>query len=198
MLYSEFYYTDAGVLGNNPLQYNGASIYDPNFNLGGHQPRGHDQWELIYNRYRVLSCKFECFVKSGAASPMFAPVLCLVRQNPNQSQAPRSGPDAFVDMKEVKKLFNNTYTPGYNQKVVHKIKGVGTTAAALGISRSEARDGHLHSAAFGSSPTRPWYWELYVIHPILGLGPLTDLHFSLTIKLSYKVLMYEPKQIGQS
>ncbi len=32
------------------------SLFDPDFNTGGHQPRGRDQWSGIYQEYYVPSC----------------------------------------------------------------------------------------------------------------------------------------------
>lgn len=35
-------------------QFRLNSIYDPDAEVGGHQPLGHDQWNAFYNRYRVI------------------------------------------------------------------------------------------------------------------------------------------------
>jgi len=42
----------AGLVGHYLFRCN--SIYDPNYTGIGHQPYGHDQYQLIYNQYQVL------------------------------------------------------------------------------------------------------------------------------------------------
>lgn len=44
--------------------FNLNSPFDPNRTGGGHQPYGYDQITLMYNRYRVLSCKWSIVVGS--------------------------------------------------------------------------------------------------------------------------------------
>lgn len=34
------------------------SLFDPDASGGGHQPAYHDQWAVLYNHYRVLSCRW--------------------------------------------------------------------------------------------------------------------------------------------
>ena len=36
-----------------------SSIYDPNFGLGGSQPRGYDQLDALYGKYRCYGFKYD-------------------------------------------------------------------------------------------------------------------------------------------
>lgn len=43
--------------GSAPYKFMLNSIYDPDVTATGHQPRGHDQWANIYDKYCVVGCK---------------------------------------------------------------------------------------------------------------------------------------------
>lgn len=37
--------------------FRASSAYDPDFSLGGHQPKGFDEWMTVYNHYTVVGAK---------------------------------------------------------------------------------------------------------------------------------------------
>jgi len=53
-------YLDTRELGptssSTQINYRLNSIFDPQYSVGGHQPAFHDQWALLYQRYRVVGC----------------------------------------------------------------------------------------------------------------------------------------------
>jgi hypothetical protein len=51
-------FTLATVTGTQAL-FRLNSIFDPNAAVGGHQPYGYDQMAALYNRYRVLACRWK-------------------------------------------------------------------------------------------------------------------------------------------
>lgn len=50
------------------FQYRAASIFDPDAQVGGHQPFGHDQMDLFYKTYRVNKSMIKIVAVDGAAS----------------------------------------------------------------------------------------------------------------------------------
>lgn len=46
-------------------QFNANSVYDPDRTGGGHQPYGHDQLALMFNKYRVFKIRYLCEVIPG-------------------------------------------------------------------------------------------------------------------------------------
>jgi len=48
------------------------SLYDPNFTAGGHQPYGFDQFNTVYNKYKVTGVSIEVMFVNAAENTMFA------------------------------------------------------------------------------------------------------------------------------
>ncbi len=46
-------------------QFNANSVYDPDRTGTGHQPYGHDQLSLLFNRYRVMRFQYLCEIVPG-------------------------------------------------------------------------------------------------------------------------------------
>lgn len=58
--YSELYaQTYGGLAVPSIYQWRLQSIFDPNLTGVGHQPLGHDQFQLLYNRYRVYGVRYK-------------------------------------------------------------------------------------------------------------------------------------------
>lgn len=57
--------TTAGLSGDQKFRLN--SLFDSDYSGGGHQPRGHDQWSFLYERYRVDACKVQVICGSSSA-----------------------------------------------------------------------------------------------------------------------------------
>lgn len=59
MRYSQVISLDPGLAGTGHWLFRANSIFDPDFTGAGHQPYGHDTYELIYNHYQVIKsvCK---------------------------------------------------------------------------------------------------------------------------------------------
>ena len=58
--YSEPFVTTIPIAGQGmAFSFNLNSIYDPNRTGTGHQPMGHDQWAVFYQRYRVYGVTYD-------------------------------------------------------------------------------------------------------------------------------------------
>lgn len=61
--YSDVFVRTPG-LANDDYVFNLNSIFDPDRTGTGHQPLGRDQWNNFYNRYRVISCTADIYIKN--------------------------------------------------------------------------------------------------------------------------------------
>lgn len=57
--YAEVVTVNLGTAAFGTLRMNLNSLYDPNQSGIGHQPYGFDQLATLYNRYRVIGCKYK-------------------------------------------------------------------------------------------------------------------------------------------
>lgn len=58
MIYSDFFTLQSAI--GSPVQiriFSASGLFDPDFSLGGHQPRGFDQLMALYDRYVVTNAK---------------------------------------------------------------------------------------------------------------------------------------------
>ena len=105
MKYAETYVAALGGGTYAPFVLNLNSIFDPNRTGGGHQPYAHDTLSTLYNRYRVISCRYRVAVNSSdnatdlqlaviPTNEAIAPItISEVRENPRAKyvlQAPRN------------------------------------------------------------------------------------------------------------
>lgn len=73
--------------------FNGNDIFDPDFSGGGHQPRGHDQWAVFYQKYFVHSCTASVKVSNTTYVGDEAGVLSL---HQNDSTVPSFAPTSAM------------------------------------------------------------------------------------------------------
>lgn len=71
----------SGVFGNE-YRFRLNSLYDPDYAGGGHQPYGYDQFNGVYQKYRVDKCSWRIsFTTPGASND----VLCALTVSPGTS-----------------------------------------------------------------------------------------------------------------
>lgn len=178
MKYAEAFETNVANAYN--FTFNLNSIYDPNRTGTGHQPYGHDQLALLYNRYRVIGCRYVVQAYSGS-SPIRFGILPA-----NEVKSVGTVSELIENPRAQYKL----QIPGGNTQV---IKGNAYIPAITGRSKTQYMSDDRYQASFGASPA-----EL----AILNICALTMAEVGVTVQfqitLEYLVEVFDVIPLGQS
>jgi len=92
------------------------SIFDPNQGGIGHQPYGFDQLAGLYNRYRVIGCKYHVYCTSSDGTPLqVAAIPTNETISPGSISEIRENPRAKYIMQgtgaALRKVSGNVYIP---------------------------------------------------------------------------------------
>lgn len=161
--------------------FHANGIFDPDVSGVGHQPRGHDQYGVLYDDYVVLGSK----ITINGFSPGNAEPWLLAVSAEESATGTSIIPEDVVELPGGRFSFKSAY------KETHKnIKSSVSVAKFLNRSGGLQDDSDL-VAAFGSSPTTPIYWRIVSI-PV-GAGA------SATVKLigwiDYRVMLLNPTKV---
>jgi len=194
--------------------FRGNGIYDPYAGVGGHQPRGFDQYMAIYQTFTVSgsSCKasfqYEYYDGPTQASVSAYNNLIQCRQDP--TTAPEECPALSSVIVGIRKASSTFLTDSVaNQlekdKMVHA--SLVPTAAAKNLSmKGTTKEFFGKTALTGSSgftgsdsadPTEQWLWHVWC-------GRASDnvqsdlVRIVAFVTLEYDVIFTEPKQLTQS
>lgn len=161
-------------------KFNLNSIYDPDFTGGGHQPYGHDQFQALYNRYRVISCSYVVTGYSGSTGICYgvlpgneqitATTLAELRENPRAR-------------------FITQYPGGSTTKLTGKVY----LPSLMGRTKTQYMADDRYQSIFGASPQETAFLN------VTGLD-LSEAGASInwTITLTYTVEVFDVKPLAQS
>ncbi len=146
--------------------WRGSSIEDPQFTVGGHQPRFHDQWNAMYVRYQVNACKVVCRILQIGTNHDAARCYLIASDS---SAAPTA-----IDYCEHNGVRKAVIGQGKPSAMLSLYR---TTRSVLGPKRAgQAASG----ANFGLNPVDEWFFK-FGIHNDNVAGTLTvDVEFTLT------------------
>lgn len=165
-------------------KWNLNSIYDPNRTGVGHQPYGYDQLSALYNRYRVISCKYVLSAVSDTANIAYA---CLPA---NDTATVISN---VSEARENPRCKYATQNPGGNLKV---LKGNVYLPALAGQTRTQYMSDDRFQAQVGNSPG-----ELLVLN-VFGQGmnddPVFNPNITYNILLEFTVEWFDIQNFEQS
>lgn len=136
-------YTGVGVSAYYQFRVN--SIFDPNLTGIGHQPLGHDEWQLFYNRYRVRGMKYRVTFTNTSATDQVEFALQL---------RPNSTVDTnFDSIREspITTARGILGTEGSGQ-ACKSASGYASVAKIRGIPRGRLQYDSDYQAVFGNSP----------------------------------------------
>lgn len=169
------------ILDNLQLRANGLT--DPEVALGGHQPRGFDQYMALYKRYVVMGSKITVLAWKRANSEA---ALVGVRVD-DALNSPDTDDFAMVENK--RSTFGVIRT---NQLVGVKLK-VGYNTKALFNRKSPVDDTDL----IGTTSADPTTQALYTVSAISATD--TDaVDIDVIIWIDYRVMLLEPLKFGAS
>lgn len=171
-------------LGQAVFRMNLNSIFDPDRTSTGHQPYGHDTFQSLYNRYRVISCHYVVSAISSNGSNLqiatlpaneefVAPTISDYRENPRGKYA--------------------LQVPGAPVKV---LKGTVNLPSLTGRTKSQYMADDRYQAQFGTSPSELMVLNCNASHADESIITTTGAIFNIT--LVYKVELFDPKNLAQS
>lgn len=168
--------TGSGIIIKDYL-FRGNSLFDPDYQLGGTQPLGYDQWSAFYNRYMVFGSKIRVqFINLSSLDPLYTSVVPI-----GDAAALTPYNDAISELPYVR---TSILSNGSGSKTVGFLNSYMRTKKIFGISGSI--DPEEYGATTGTGPNQEWYWAIRA-YSIPG-NPLTATAF---VTLTYYVRFFD-------
>lgn len=167
-------------------QWNLNSIFDPNRTGTGHQPYGHDTFQTLYNRYRVIGCHWAIYAFPNA-------------NNANIQIAALPANEAFstLSVSEVRENPRAKYVvvaAGGDPKV---LRGYTSLPSLMGRTKAQYMADDRFQATYGSSPSELGLLNTFV-HYIGESGSITNVAIDYNIELKFVVESFDAKNLAQS
>lgn len=177
--YSDYGVVNPGVAGiASSITFNFSSVYDPNVSGVGHQPLGHDQLALLFERYQVWKVDFhvEFSVPSDTAS-------CRVGYRISDSSTAVSSETELIENGNSEWAL---LTPFDGSRSHVKFTGTVNIPEVHGLSYKQYMANDDYGASFGSNPAEAAYFFVWAD----GLGVDTA-----SINVAYH-FVYHTKVMG--
>lgn len=165
-------------------QYRANSIFDPDYTGAGHQPMGHDQLALLYNKYRVTGLKYEVIFSN--TSPVYQGEV-IVQFRPNLTLSATFDDAMESPYRTYKVLGAETSGPV-------TLRGTVALDKVYGVSRKYFLNDDVFQANIGANPSSTIAMNVYAQNQTTG----TALTVLARVNLVYMVEFYERKVLGQS
>lgn len=167
-------------------RFNLNSIFDPNRTGTGHQPYGHDTMATLYNRYRVIGCKY-----SIQSVPYQQVTLVTCAQPANEELY--TGATLCSEARENPRAKYITQSYG---AAVKTLSGYVSIPSLTGRTKAQYMADDRYQALFGQSPQ-----EFAILNVLVGFADdrsTTAAGTQLTVTLEYLVECFDVKHLGQS
>jgi len=157
-------------------------IFDPDVQLGGHQPMGFDQYMALYTRFRVVGAKISCTFVANDSTSLNSSALCGILKSTSSS-------------------FSGTVnTTIENDKCVYRVIQLGDTSRPLTLKYSTKKsqgiknimDNYELSGTVIGSPAIQDYFHVWTgnVNPSNDAEPV-----DIQIHISYSVIFSDPVQL---
>lgn len=184
----QFTLNGLGTASSNAFRMN--SIYDPDHTGTGHQPMWHDQFAVVYSKYRVLGSKIKAVwtVRSinGDETGIVGPWVCGLAM----SQTPTLTANTSTALMEYSDSQSRMVTDRQGGSSEVTLYGRYSPKKDLGFDKTEPDVG----ANFGANPTTGFYAIPWVVDPTTVNSSIAV----LTVEIEYLVEVFEAKQPDQS
>lgn len=159
------------------------SIYDPNRTGLGHQPYGHDTFQSLYNRYRVIACSYIACPTSLTNTPLEVAAL------------PANEEFVAANISEYRENPRCRYTIVTSGGGARMLKGKVSIPSLVGRTSAQYKADDRYQAQFGSSPA-----ELAVLNLSAQnvQESTTDPSVVWNLTLVYTVECFDVKNLAQS
>lgn len=190
MRYCTSFQLDPGSAGIRAFhRFSCVSIYDPDVTGTGHQPHGHDTYQLLYNHYKVLGAKCTAIFSPTSATAGSGTMVCAIKLDDDLGEPPSDiqnvieGPDCVYDIAANADAGNNLI----------RLTKTFSPVKFLGVSKEQWRS--AASANFGNNPSEQAYFNVFAA----PLNPTVDAEaVNVQLEISYIVLLSEPKDVSPS
>lgn len=164
------------------------SIYDPDYTGTGHQPRGHDEWSLMYTKYEVYRCEMKATFHNESAIDRY-----IIAIEIDDDTLYESSVEGVMENQQNKRL--SILRPLGNPGSTMTLKKTWTQRKFL--CNGKMRDPDLDIAAFGANPLRSPVPQFRILcRPFNNSKDLQTL--PCTVELVYYCRLYDRKELPQS
>lgn len=193
-----------------PYLFRLNSLHDPNASATGHQPRGHDQWSAMYDKYCVIGAtvRVEPLYSSQTGSYQ---MMAYLDDDPTSDlytipqlrelNMPKSR-FRYVNVNQDSRGIQDKGNPNFSMKVgMKKFFGVGKKTqmffpSGIGQGDNLATDREKEYASIiGANPNATCYLKL-AAEPLPTSGSSPTVQCRVTI--NYLAVYFDPKEIGSS
>lgn len=178
-----FSLTTSGISPMGTYRFNLNSIFDPNRTGTGHQPYGHDTFQTLYNRYRVIKCTYNIVATS---STNYAVQVAAIPGNEEIAVA------TATEARENPRCRYVVQGVGSPLKV---LKGTVHIPSLVGRTKAQYMADDRYQAQFGASPNE--LAILNVFGGLIGDGAVTDT-IVCNIEMTYTIECFDVKALAQS
>lgn len=170
---------------NGPVtyRYNLNSVFDPNRTGTGHQPYGHDSLAAIYNRYRVISCRYAVSFVDTAGNYVQCAVL------------PANEEVAALTISEIRENPRARYVLQSPQAPTRSVKGNVYLPSLVGRNKAQYMADDRYQAQTGSSPAELAIMNIFFQRQDDSVNTISG---PLNIMLEYTVEWFDVKNLAQS
>lgn len=166
-----------------PLYVYQSSLFDPRYNIGGHQPLYFDQLSYIYKKYRVYGMHVRVKMTGNYD---YGAVLGL-----RFTDTPTSDPNNLeLFMERPDTIARKGYS--YTQDI--QIRAYKSVASTLGVPRSEVYTDDKYAAETSASPTNLMYASLYVYN----FHPTNSQNYTVYTEIIYYAKFFDRITVAQS
>lgn len=192
MKYSEVVSSSAGAGTYGVARFNLNNVNKPNNLVAvgtgtSHQPYGHDQLSLLYNRFRVISCSYVVFTQAADGTTLQTAVFPA-----NEVVLPAS-------ISQLRESPRTRYTLQGTGAAIRPIKGKIYLPSLMGRTAAEyMADDRYQSIADNTGTNAPA--EQAILHIVSGspseVGPIPAINYNIT--LEYTLEFFDQKPLAQS
>lgn len=177
MKYAETVATDI----NGFYNFNLNSIFDPNRTGGGHQPYGRDIYATLYNRYRVISCRYVVQCPNGVNNIQWG---CV----------PTNDIYAFASLDEMKEHPRAKFRSQSINAPVQTITGNVYLPSLMGRTKAQYMADDRYQSDMNNSPQELGVLQIVTAQQTGGIASGN----TVQIILEFLVEFFDVKQLSQS
>lgn len=165
-------------------RFNMNSIFDPNQTGVGHQPYGHDTFQTLYNRYRVIKCSWTIQSSSADGTTTIQTVAMPANEVVGWSNLTEA-----IEQPRAKFITQGLGAP------IQKLKGSCHLPSLVGRNKAQYMADDRYQATFGTSPAENAILNIYAgAHN----GAAINNTINCSINIVYTVEMFDVKNLSQS
>jgi len=168
-------------------------IHDPDTQVGGHQPMGHDQWEQFYNAYTVIGSKIKCTYSSFdnvVSQPIIVGISLeddVTSGATNVSTIQEYGGAKYKMFQGYTSMSTRTVTANFSAKKFFNCTDIKDERAQYG-------------AQFGAQPSGGAFYRVFccTADGQAANNPAGNVLIGVNVEIEYLVALMEPKELPQS